>query len=120
MECLVPLRSSPHRRPFTLFATCKASWCSLRTGTLPLDWYPRLKHGTPAERNNWRLIGGGEGIHWPELDKDLSVDGFIAGRKSGESAAMFRFWLENKKRGRLVTVEDFMKQRTKPKRRASA
>lgn len=88
--------------------------------TLPLDWYPRLKHGTPAERNNWRLIGGGEGIHWPDLDEDLSVDGFIAGRKSGESVAAFRFWLENKRRGRLMTVEDFMKHQAKGKRKATA
>jgi hypothetical protein len=88
--------------------------------TLPLDWYPRLKHGSPAERNHWRLIGGGEGIHWPDLDEDLSVEGFIAGRKSAESAAMFRFWLENKKRGRLVTIDDFMRQRTGLKRRATA
>src|SRR5690242_12178568 len=87
---------------------------------LPLDWYPRLKHGTPSERNNWRLIGGGEGIHWPDLDEDLSVEGFIAGRKSAESAQMFRYWLENKKRGRLVTMEDFMKHRDRSVRRKSA
>jgi len=87
---------------------------------LPLEWYPRLKHGSPAERNNWRLIGNGEGVHWPDLDEDLSVDGFIAGRKSGESPEMFRFWLENKNRGRLVTIADFLKHRGKVRRRKSA
>jgi hypothetical protein len=87
---------------------------------LPLEWYPRLKHGTPVERNDWRLIGNGEGIHWPQLDEDLSVEGFLAGRKSGESPEMIRFWLENKKRGRPVTIEDFLKHRGKAKGRKTA
>ena len=39
-----------------------------RTVSVPLTWFPRLFHGTPIERNNWRLIGDGEGIHWPDLD----------------------------------------------------
>jgi hypothetical protein len=39
----------------------------------PLAWYPRLLHGTPEERSNWRRIGGGVGIHWPALDEDISV-----------------------------------------------
>ena len=51
-----------------------------RTISVPLDWYPRLTHATPEERDNWRLIGGGEGIHWPDLDEDISVEGLIAGR----------------------------------------
>jgi hypothetical protein len=38
-----------------------------------VTWFPRLLHGTPAERSNWRLIGSGEGIHWPDLDEDISV-----------------------------------------------
>ena len=44
-----------------------------RTITVPLAWFPRLAHGTAAERANWRLIAGGEGIHWPDLDEDISV-----------------------------------------------
>jgi len=60
---------------------------------LPLEWYPRLKFGTPAERNNWRLVGEGVGIHWPDLDEDLSVEGFLAGRKSIESPKSIRKWL---------------------------
>jgi len=46
-----------------------------RTISAPLAWYPRLLHGSPQERNNWQLIGKGEGIHWPDLDEDLSVEG---------------------------------------------
>ena len=46
-----------------------------RTISVPLDWYPRLAHATPQERDNWELIGSGEGIHWPDLDEDISVDG---------------------------------------------
>jgi hypothetical protein len=56
-----------------------------RTITAPLAWFPRLAHGTPAERANWRLIGGGEGIHWPDLDEDISVRSLLAGRRSGEA-----------------------------------
>jgi hypothetical protein len=44
-----------------------------RTVSVPVSWYPRLAHGTPSERANWRLIGRGEGIHWPELDEDISA-----------------------------------------------
>src|ERR1019366_9656608 len=60
---------------------------------LPLEWYPRLKFGTPAERNNWRLVGDGVGIHWADLDEDLSVEGFLAGRKSIESPKSIKGWL---------------------------
>jgi len=56
-----------------------------RTVSAPLSWYPRLLHGTPEERRNWRLIGSGEGIHWPDLDEDLSIESLISGRPSGES-----------------------------------
>jgi Protein of unknown function (DUF2442) len=60
---------------------------------LPLEWYPRLKYGTPAERNNWRLVGDGVGIHWSNLDEDLSVEGFLAGRRSMESPKSIKGWL---------------------------
>lgn len=43
-----------------------------RTISVPLAWYPRLLHGTPQERRNWRLIGKGEGIHWPDLERILA------------------------------------------------
>jgi hypothetical protein len=64
-----------------------------RTVTAPLAWYPRLLHGRPRERRNWRLIGGGVGIHWPDLDEDLSVEGILAGRPSAESQTSFKKWL---------------------------
>jgi hypothetical protein len=70
-----------------------------RTITVPLAWYPRLVHGTPAERAQWRFIGDGEGIHWPELDEDISIDGLLAGRRSGETQASLRRWLDLRKAG---------------------
>jgi hypothetical protein len=68
-----------------------------RTVSVPLAWYPRLSHGSHAERGHWRLIGEGEGIHWPDLDEDISVEGLLAGRRSGESQASLRRWLEGRK-----------------------
>ena len=67
-----------------------------RTISVPLAWYPRLLYGTPAERNNWRLISQGEGIHWPDLDEDLSVEGLLAGRRSVESQGSLQRWLEQR------------------------
>ena len=70
-----------------------------RTITVPLAWFPRLAHGTPAERAHWRLIGGGVGIHWPDLDEDISVESLLAGRRSGETQASLRRWLKARKAG---------------------
>jgi hypothetical protein len=67
-----------------------------RSISAPLAWYPRLLRGTSAERGNHRLIGGGEGIHWPDLDEDISVEGILAGRSSGESPKSFQRWLESR------------------------
>jgi len=64
-----------------------------RSIAVPLAWYPRLANATGDERRNWRLIGGGEGVHWPELDEDISVEGLLAGRPSGESQASLKRWL---------------------------
>ena len=71
-----------------------------RTISVPLAWYPRLVHATPRERNRWRLIGNSEGIHWPDLDEDLSVDNLLSGKPSGESQASFGRWLEGRKRSK--------------------
>jgi uncharacterized protein DUF2442 len=68
-----------------------------RTVTVPLAWYPRLLHGTARERRNWRLIGGGAGIHWADLDEDLSVESILAGKPSAESRASFDKWLAARK-----------------------
>jgi hypothetical protein len=70
-----------------------------RTIAVPLAWFPRLAHGTPAERANWRLIPSGEGIHWPDLDEDVSVAGLLAGRRSGESQGSLRRWLAMRESG---------------------
>jgi hypothetical protein len=67
-----------------------------RTIAAPLAWFPRLAHGTPAERANWRFVGGGAGIHWPELDEDISVESLLAGRKSGETQESLRRWLQRR------------------------
>jgi hypothetical protein len=68
-----------------------------RTLTVPLTWYPRLLHGSPAERARWRLIGNGVGVHWPDLDEDISVEGLLAGRRSGETQESVRRWLDARK-----------------------
>lgn len=69
-----------------------------RTISVPIAWYPRLQHGTADERANWRWIGREEGIHWPDLDEDISVEGLIRGRPSSESQASFDRWLADRKR----------------------
>ena len=68
-----------------------------RTISVPLAWFPRLLHGSQEERNRWRLIGKGQGIHWEDLDEDISVEGLLAGRPSGESQTSFRKWLEKRR-----------------------
>lgn len=67
-----------------------------RTISVPLGWYPRLAHATTKERRAWRLIGQGQGIHWPDLDEDVSVLNLLAGRISGESQQSFQRWLEGR------------------------
>jgi hypothetical protein len=68
-----------------------------RTVSVPTEWYPRLAHGTPQERNNWRLIGRGAGIHWPDLDEDISLENLLLGQPSGESQKSLKRWLANRK-----------------------
>ena len=64
-----------------------------RIVAVPLEWYPRLTHATKKERKSWRLIGGGRGIHWPDLDEDISVINLLAGQRSAESQSSLRKWL---------------------------
>ena len=68
-----------------------------RTISVPLNWFPRLLHATQKQRNNWRLIGRGQGIHWDDIDEDISVEGLIAGQPSGESQSSFKKWLQDHK-----------------------
>jgi hypothetical protein len=65
-----------------------------RTISVPLVWYPRLWHGTPAERNSLEISGDGAYIHWPELDEDLTVAGLLAGQHSAESPQSLQKWLD--------------------------
>jgi len=64
-----------------------------RTIAVPLDWYPRLVHATKVERNSWRLIAGGRGIHWAAVDEDISVANLLVGKPSAESQNSFKKWL---------------------------
>ena len=67
-----------------------------RTISVPLTWFPRLFHATREQRDKWRLIGRGHGIHWDDIDEDISVEGLIAGKPSGESQSSFKKWLEER------------------------
>jgi hypothetical protein len=100
-----------------------------RSVSVPLDWYPRLAHGTPAERNRWELLGGGIGIHWPDLDEDISVEGVLAGRKSMEGSTSFKRWLSYRARGQKVPVPElplppdmakYLEREKRPRRNSSA
>ena len=71
-----------------------------RTIAAPLAWFPRLLHSTLKERRNWRLIGKGHGIHWKDVDEDISVEGLLAGKPSGESQASFKRWSEERRLSR--------------------
>ena len=68
-----------------------------RALSVPLAWYPRLLHGTKQEREHFELIGDGEGIHWPDLDEDISVEGLLAGKRSAESDVSLARWLEKRR-----------------------
>jgi hypothetical protein len=67
-----------------------------RTLSVPLAWFPRLLQANPTERRNWRLVGRGHGIHWDDLDEDISVEGLLAGKPSGESQTSFDKWLQGR------------------------
>ena len=88
-----------------------------RTISVPLSWYPRLIHATLEERNNWRLIGAGQGIHWPDLDEDISVEGLLAGWPSRESQKSFKQWLEAKGEGRGLTLYELQTYEKERQRR---
>jgi hypothetical protein len=67
-----------------------------RTISVPLAWYPRLLHGSIEERNDWRFIGSGNGIHWNQLDEDVSIKNLILGQPSRESQKSFQRWLSSR------------------------
>lgn len=70
-----------------------------RSISVPLEWYPRLVHASDEERDGWRFIGGGQGIHWDRLDEDISVASLLAGKPSGESQASLSRWLAQRGAG---------------------
>jgi hypothetical protein len=70
-----------------------------RTISVPIGWYPRLAHGSEAERSRLEISGAGHGIHWPDLDEDIGVEGLLLGRKSMESQASFARWLAQREGG---------------------
>lgn len=67
-----------------------------RTVSVPIGWYPRLAHGSDAERRNVQLSGAGYGLHWPDLDEDIGVEGLLLGRRSQESSGSFERWLKHR------------------------
>ena len=67
-----------------------------RAISVPLTWYPRLLNRTPREREHYELIDDGEGMHWPDLDEDISVEGLLAGRRSAESDSSLARWLQQR------------------------
>lgn len=68
-----------------------------RTIAVPIGWYPRLTYGTPAERTNVQIAGAGFGLHWPDLDEDIGIEGILLGKRSGESPQSFESWLASRK-----------------------
>ena len=81
-----------------------------RTLSVPLAWYPRLLQATPDERDNLELHAAGRHIHWPDLDEDLSVEGLLAGRPSGEGTRSFQRWQEARRAGRPLTLDELREQ----------
>lgn len=65
--------------------------------SVPLEWYPRLLHGTPDERSWYRVVGSGVALHWPDLDEDLHVQALLEGRRSGENARSLQRWMDRRR-----------------------
>ena len=94
---VMPNRVSPRAEHVTITDdTLSVDLGDGRTIAAPLAWFPRLVHATPDEKNNWRLIGQGEGIHWEDLDEDINIEGLLEGQPSGESQTSFKKWLDDR------------------------
>ena len=76
--------------------TIDVELCDGRSLSVPNSWYPRLAHANQKEKAHWALIGPGLGIHWPDLDEDISVEALIAGIPSNEGQASLAKWLESR------------------------
>lgn len=79
--------------------TLRVDFSDGRTLSVPVHWFPRLVHASEKEQRNWRLIGRGEGIHWPDLDEDISAQLLLAGKPSGESQDSLKKWLGKRRNG---------------------
>jgi hypothetical protein len=88
-----------------------------------LNWYPRLAEGSPRERRRWELLGPGIGIHWPDLDEDISVEGLLQGVPSGESRASLDEWRALRKKPANQALQPTSRadrsRKTKRRRRAA-
>ncbi len=82
-----------------------------RSISVPTAWFPRLVHATKAERANCNILY--DGIEWPDVEADTSIKGLLLGWKSAENPACFKFWLDNRKKGKHVTVMDWLATRRK-------
>ena len=83
--------SSLKSTPRAVWAACsddelRVSLSDGRWLSVPLAWFPRLAHASASARSNYELLGEGQGIHWPDIDEDISVAGLLAGQPSAESA----------------------------------
>jgi hypothetical protein len=84
-----------------------------RTVSVPVAWFPRLLHGSARERNNWRFMARGQGIHWVDLDEDISVDDLLQGQQSRESHTSFEKWMQNR-RGKSSSRQETPKAALQP------
>src|SRR5688500_12284047 len=97
MSTLVKSRSTPEPVGVAVTEdTLSVDLADGRTVAVPLGWFPRLRHGTPKERSNYEL--GRNGIHWPDLDEDIPVEGLLNGERSGETMTSIQRWLERRSR----------------------
>ena len=92
----VELRLSPATSVAVSDDTLTVDLADGRSISAPLEWFPRLAHASPAERGNWQIGGDGSGVRWPDLDEDISVEGLLAGRPSGESQKSLKRWLDQR------------------------
>ena len=67
-----------------------------RAISVPVSWYPRLERSSKEERANWEILGSGTGIHWPEIDEDISVEALLSGKRSNESTSSLKKWLDSR------------------------
>lgn len=75
-----------------------------RKVSAPLEWYPRLKHATPAERNDWRLILGGRAVDWHSLGLAIAAKAILEGTRASESPAALKKWLDSRKHSKRKTA----------------